>query len=83
MFGEPPRKVLYHGDKVFDLGMVMRGEAGRTDDRQITFFKQNAFWGVGDQVIGKLLYDKSRKQGIGIELDIDPFESNTDSRLEG
>ena len=70
-------------DKVSDLGMVMRGEAGRTDDRQITFFKQNAFWGVGDQVIGKLLYDKAKEKGLGIELDIDPFESTTDSQLEG
>jgi alanine dehydrogenase len=70
-------------DKVFDLGQVMRGEAGRTDDDQITFFKQNAFWGVGDQVIGKRLYEKAKARGIGIELDVDPFESTTDSRLEG
>lgn len=69
-------------DKVFDLGQVMRGEAGRTSDDQITFFKQNAFWGVGDQVIGRLLYEKARERGIGIELDVDPFESTTDSRLE-
>lgn len=70
-------------DKVFDLAQVMRGDAGRTDDNQITFFKQNAFWGVGDQVIGRLLYEKARAQGIGIELDVDPFESTTDSSLEG
>ena len=70
-------------DKVFDLGQVMTGEAGRTSDDQITFFKQNAFWGAGDQVIGKLLYDKALEQGIGIKLDIDGFESQTDSSLEG
>ena len=70
-------------DKVADLAQVMRGEAGRTDDDQITFFKQNAFWGVGDQVIGKLLYEKAKEQGLGIELVVDPFESTTDSSLEG
>ena len=70
-------------DKVSDLGEVMRGEKGRTSDDQITFFKQNAFWGVGDQVIGRLLYEKAKAKGIGIELDVDPFESTTDSSLEG
>ena len=61
----------------------MRGEKGRTSDDQITFFKQNAFWGVGDQVIGRLLYEKAKAKGIGIELDVDPFEPTTDSSLEG
>ena len=70
-------------DKVADLAQVLRGEAGRTDEDQITFFKQNAFWGVGDQAIGKLLYEKAKEQGIGTELDINPFESITDSSLEG
>lgn len=70
-------------DKVADLAQVMRGEAGRTDEDQITFFKQNAFWGVGDQAIGKLLYEKAKEQGIGTELNINPFESITDSSLEG
>lgn len=70
-------------DKVFDLGQVMTGEAGRTSDDQITFFKQNAFWGVGDQVIGKMLYDKAKAQGLGIEVDIDGFESRVNSAEEG
>jgi hypothetical protein len=30
-----------------------------------------------------LLYEKARAQGIGIELDVDPFESTTDSSFEG
>ena len=46
-------------------------------------YKQNAFWGVGDQVIGKLIHDKARERGIGFELDVDGFESRTDSSLEG
>lgn len=70
-------------DKVFDLAQVINGDAGRTSPDQITFFKQNAFWGIGDQVIGKLLYDKAREKGLGIKLDIDGFESRTDSSLEG
>ncbi len=70
-------------DKVSDLGQVMRGDAGRTDDNEITFFKQNAFWGIGDQVIGKLLYQKAKENSIGIELDVDTFESTIDSRSEG
>jgi hypothetical protein len=70
-------------DKVFDLAQVMNKEVARTSDDQITFFKQNAFWGVGDQVIGKLLYDKAREQGLGVDLDMDGFESEMDSRYEG
>lgn len=71
-------------DKVTDMGRIMAGESpGRTSADQVTFFKQNAFWGVGDQAIGRALYAKAVKKGIGMKLDISGFESQTDSSLEG
>jgi alanine dehydrogenase len=70
-------------EKVWDIGQVMSGEVpGRTSDKQISFFKQNAFWGVGDQVIGRLLYERAKEQGLGIKVDVDGFESRIDSRDE-
>lgn len=70
-------------EKVWDLGQVMSGEVpGRTSDEQISFYKQNAFWGVGDQAIGRLLYERAKEEGFGMELDVDGFESRIDSREE-
>jgi alanine dehydrogenase len=71
-------------DKVTDMGRIMAGEVpGRTSGEQITFFKQNAFWGVGDQAIGRAIYEKALEKKIGMALDISGFESQTDSSLEG
>ena len=61
--------------KVVDAGQVIRGERkGRTQDTQITYFKNSATWGVGAAAIGGLIYDKLREQGKGIVLDFDAFE---------
>ena len=69
--------------KVWDIGQVMSGEVpGRTSDEQISVYKQNAFWGVGDQAIGRLLYERAKAEGRGIALDVDGFESRIDSREE-
>jgi ornithine cyclodeaminase/alanine dehydrogenase-like protein (mu-crystallin family) len=62
-------------DKIVDAGQVIRGERkGRTQDTQITYFKNSATWGVGAAAIGGLLHDKLREQGKGVLLDFDPFE---------
>ena len=58
-----------------DLGEVLSGEVpGRTSEQQITFFKNNAFWGIGDQVIGRRLYEKALHGGIGSRLSFDGAE---------
>jgi ornithine cyclodeaminase/alanine dehydrogenase-like protein (mu-crystallin family) len=62
-------------DKIVDAGQVIRGERkGRTDDTQITYFKNSATWGVGAAAIGGLIYNKLREQKKGVVLDFDAFE---------
>ena len=61
--------------KIVDAGQVIRGERkGRTQDAQITYFKNSATWGVGAAAIGGLIYNKLREEGKGVILDFDPFE---------
>ena len=72
---DPIQQGVITWEKVWDLGELLSGKVpGRTDDQQISFFKNNAFWGVGDQVIGALLYRRALEKGIGTRLPIDPAE---------
>lgn len=72
---DPIQQGVITWDKVWDLGELLSGRVpGRTNDRQISFFKNNAFWGVGDQVIGALLYRRALEKGIGLRLPIDGAE---------
>jgi alanine dehydrogenase len=69
--------------KIVDAGQVIRGEkSGRTQDSQITYFKNCAFWGIGAAAIGGLIYDKLSKQGKGLILDFDGHEFYDDSWIE-
>ena len=69
------------GDKdLRETGLV--GAAGRTGDERTTFFTPNDFRSAGDRAIGKPRCDKARERGLGIELDIDGFESRIDSSTE-
>lgn len=61
--------------KIVDACQVIRGEKqGRTQDTQITYFKNSATWGVGAAAIGGLIWKKLREQGKGFPLDFDAFE---------
>jgi ornithine cyclodeaminase/alanine dehydrogenase-like protein (mu-crystallin family) len=72
---EPIQKGVISWDKVWDFSELFSGKVpGRTSDRQISFLKNNAFWGVGDQVIGALLYRRALERGIGTKLPIDGAE---------
>ena len=69
--------------KIVDAGQVIRGEkSGRSDDSQITYFKNCAFWGIGAAAIGGLIYDKLSKQHKGLNLDFNPHEFYDDSWTE-
>jgi alanine dehydrogenase len=60
---------------VWDFSELLAGKvSGRTSAQQISFFKNNAFWGVGDQVIGSLLYRRALERGIGVQLPFDGAE---------
>ena len=72
---DPIQQGVITWEKVWDLGELLSGKvSGRTNDQQISFFKNNAFWGVGDQAIGALLYRRALEKGIGTKLPIDPAE---------
>jgi alanine dehydrogenase len=69
--------------KIVDAGQVMRAEkSGRSEDSQITYFKNCAFWGIGTAAIGGLIYDKLSKQRKGSVLDFNPYEFYDDSWTE-
>jgi alanine dehydrogenase len=69
--------------KIVDAGQVIRGEkSGRTEDSQITYFKNCAFWGIGAAAIGGLIYEKLLKQRKGLILDFDPHEFYDDAWTE-
>jgi ornithine cyclodeaminase/alanine dehydrogenase-like protein (mu-crystallin family) len=42
--------------------------SGRTNESQITLFKQNSDQGVGFMALARLAHDKARAAGIGIEI---------------
>ena len=72
---DPVQQGIITWDDVWDLGEVLAGQVpGRTSEEQISFYKNNAFWGVGDQAIGELLYQRAVEKGLGTELPIDGAE---------
>ncbi|HEY2987290.1 MAG TPA: ornithine cyclodeaminase family protein [Candidatus Binatia bacterium] len=72
---DPIQQGIITWEQVCDFRDLLSGQApGRTTDRQISFFKNNAFWGVGDQAIGALLYRRALQRGIGTRLPIDGAE---------
>ena len=72
---DPIQQGIITWEKVWDFKDLLSGKVpGRTSDHQISFFKNNAFWGVGDQVIGALLYRRALERGIGTKLPIDGAE---------
>lgn len=72
---DPIQQGVITWDKVWDLGEILSGKVpGRTGDQQISFFKNNAFWGVGDQAIGALLYRRALEKGLGTKLPFDGAE---------
>ncbi|MGH7771352.1 MAG: hypothetical protein ACREQA_03870 [Candidatus Binatia bacterium] len=75
MLWDPIQQGVITWEKVWDLKDLLSGKVpGRTSDQQISFFKNNAFWGVGDQVVGALLYRRALEKGIGTKLPIDGAE---------
>jgi ornithine cyclodeaminase/alanine dehydrogenase-like protein (mu-crystallin family) len=56
-------------DKVCDLGDALIGKAlGRTNDKQIIYYKSNTGVGIQFAAAGAIIYQECRKQGLGREL---------------
>ena len=54
-----------------ELGELVAGKfSGRTNERQITLFKQNSEQGVGYVALAACAYQRARERGIGRELQV-------------
>jgi ornithine cyclodeaminase/alanine dehydrogenase-like protein (mu-crystallin family) len=68
-FIEPIKNGVIQWDDVEELAQLVTGKvAGRTDENQITLFKQNSDQGVGFMALARLAHDKAREAGIGMEI---------------
>ena len=66
---EPVTKGILRWESIRELGQLVAGKVpGRTNAQQITLFKQNSDQGVGFMALARLVYDKARAAGIGIEI---------------
>jgi ornithine cyclodeaminase/alanine dehydrogenase-like protein (mu-crystallin family) len=68
---DPVQAGITSWDKVHELSGVLNGEvSGRTSDKQITLFKNNAGQGVADVALGALAFRKIMENQKGQELPI-------------
>jgi alanine dehydrogenase len=66
---QPVAQGVTSWDRILDLGELACGKAvGRSRDDEITLFKQNADQGVGYMALARLIIDKARAAGIGVEI---------------
>ena len=66
---EPIGKGLLRWEDIKDLSALIAGrESGRTTEDQITLFKQNSDQGTGFMALARLVHDKARAAGIGMEI---------------
>jgi ornithine cyclodeaminase/alanine dehydrogenase-like protein (mu-crystallin family) len=68
-FIEPIGRGVLEWDQIKELANLVAGKVtGRTNNEQITLFKQNSDQGVGFMALARLAHDRARKAGIGIEI---------------
>jgi alanine dehydrogenase len=73
---DPVQAGILSWDKVEELGNLLNGEVpGRSSDRQITLFKNNAGQGIADVALGALAFKKILGKGMGQELPIQGGEA--------
>ncbi|UCC20473.1 MAG: hypothetical protein JSV62_04065 [Promethearchaeota archaeon] len=65
----PIREGIITQDDVFSIGEIITGnKAGRSSDSEITIFKSVGI-SAQDVAVGKLVYDRAIKEGIGKDID--------------
>jgi alanine dehydrogenase len=66
---DPVQAGFLSWDRIGELGDLLNGNfPGRSDDAQITLFKNNAGQGVADVAIASKIYSLARDKGLGIEF---------------
>lgn len=67
----PLDRGLTSWDRIHELGELVAGRiSGRTNERQITLFKQNSEQGVAYTALASCAYKRARERGIGRELQV-------------
>ena len=65
---------LIRAEYLHELGDLLNGKCrGRTDDKEITLFKNNTGMGIQFAATARKMYEKAREKGIGTELPLDLF----------
>jgi ornithine cyclodeaminase/alanine dehydrogenase-like protein (mu-crystallin family) len=68
-FVGPIQRGLIAWRDIKELGQLVAGKvSGRTEESQITLFKQNSDQGIGFMALARLVCDKARAAGIGREI---------------
>ncbi len=71
---EPIERGEFSWDKIHELSKLLVGEVrGRTDDKQITVYKNNVGMGIQFAAVGARICDLAKKQGLGREVPTDWF----------
>jgi len=66
---DPVQAGMLTWERVGELGALLNGAiAGRSSDKQITLFKNNAGQGIADVAIASKVFSLARAQGLGIEF---------------
>ena len=68
-FVEPIHRGVLKWEDIKELGSLLAGKvSGREQPGEITLFKQNSDQGVGFMALARLVHDKARQAGIGLEI---------------
>ena len=65
---------IVKADDLHELGELLTGKCrGRTDEKEITLFKNNTGMGIQFAATARKMYEKAKEKGIGTELPLDLF----------
>ncbi|HEX2385580.1 MAG TPA: ornithine cyclodeaminase family protein [Candidatus Binatia bacterium] len=69
-------------EDLHELGELLTGKCrGRKDDREITLFKNNTGMGIQFAATARLVYEKAKQKGIGVELPLELFMTRRGDKL--
>lgn len=68
---DPLQQGIITEDQILALGAILSGaHPGRTSDEQITFHFNNNGTAAADMALAKVVFDRAREEGRGLDLDI-------------
>jgi alanine dehydrogenase len=73
---------IVKAEDLHELGELLTGKCrGRTNDREITFFKNNTGMGIQFAATARKMYEKAKEKGLGTELPLDLFMTKRGDKL--